>query len=44
MSITHEATGKTVTEANAWQTEKDDPALHDVGVPAGPLNLRTEIG
>ncbi|WP_223644114.1 hypothetical protein [Corallococcus sp. EGB] len=44
MSITNEATGKTVTEANAWQTEKDDPALHDVGVPAGPLNLRTEIG
>ncbi|MFB1480937.1 hypothetical protein [Corallococcus sp. RDP092CA] len=44
MSITNEATGKTVTEANAWQTEKDDPALHDVGVPAGPLSLRTEIG
>ncbi|MBN8468557.1 hypothetical protein JYJ95_18755 [Corallococcus exiguus] len=44
MSISNEATGKTVTEANAWQTEKDDPALHDVGVPAGPLNLRTEIG
>ncbi|RKH70334.1 hypothetical protein [Corallococcus aberystwythensis] len=44
MSITNEATGKTVTEANAWQTEKDDPALHDVGVPAGPLNLKTEIG
>ncbi|RKG98880.1 hypothetical protein [Corallococcus carmarthensis] len=44
MSITNEATGKTVTEANAWQTEKDDPALHDVGVPAGPLNLKTELG
>ena len=44
MSITNEATGKTVTEANAWQTEKDDPAFHDVGVPAGLLNLRTEIG
>ncbi|RKG81633.1 hypothetical protein D7W79_04935 [Corallococcus exercitus] len=44
MSITNEATGKTVTEANAWQTEKDDPAGHDVGVPAGPLNLKTELG
>ncbi|NOK08098.1 hypothetical protein [Corallococcus exercitus] len=43
MSITNEATGKTVTEANAWQTEKDDPALHDVGVPAGPLNLSTVL-
>ncbi|RKH10069.1 hypothetical protein D7V97_14810 [Corallococcus sp. CA053C] len=44
MSITNEATGVTVTEANAWQTEKDDPAGHDIGVPAGPLNLKTDLG
>ncbi|QRN93517.1 hypothetical protein JRI60_30570 [Archangium violaceum] len=41
MSITNEATGHTVTEANAWQTPSDDPAGRDVGVPAGPLNLVT---
>lgn len=41
MSIKNDATGKTVTEANAWQTEKDDPAGKDVGVPAGPLHLST---
>ncbi|MBL0697984.1 hypothetical protein [Comamonas sp. JC664] len=43
MSITNEATGKTVTQANAWQTEQDDPAGKDVGVPAGPMNLRTVL-
>jgi hypothetical protein len=41
MSITNDATGKTVTEANAWQTPSDNPAGLDVGVPAGPLNLTT---
>lgn len=41
MSISNEATGHTVTEANAWQTPSDDPAGRDVGVPAGPLNLVT---
>lgn len=44
MSITNEATGAKVTQANAWQTPSDDPAGHDVGVPAGPLNLSTELG
>ena len=44
MSITNEATGNTVTEANAWQTPSDDPAGHDIGVPAGPLNLATTLG
>ncbi|AEI62003.1 hypothetical protein LILAB_00345 [Corallococcus macrosporus] len=43
MSITNEATGKTVTEANAWQTPSDDPAGRDVGVPAGPMHLRTVL-
>ncbi|ADO68179.1 hypothetical protein [Stigmatella aurantiaca] len=41
MSITNDATGVTVTEANAWQTPSDNPAGHDIGVPAGPLNLTT---
>ncbi|CAM3309745.1 hypothetical protein G4177_08460 [Corallococcus sp. ZKHCc1 1396] len=41
MSITNDAGGHTVTEANAWQTPSDDPAGLDVGVPAGPLNLTT---
>ncbi|MCY1044954.1 hypothetical protein OV208_26795 [Corallococcus sp. bb12-1] len=41
MSISNEANGHTVTEANAWQTPSDDPAGLDVGVPAGPLNLTT---
>ncbi|PTL82026.1 hypothetical protein [Vitiosangium sp. GDMCC 1.1324] len=41
MSIKNEATGHTVTEANAWQTPSDNPAGRDVGVPAGPLNLTT---
>ena len=41
MSISNEANGHTVTEANAWQTPSDDPAGRDVGVPAGPLNLTT---
>ncbi|MDC0713987.1 hypothetical protein POL68_36315 [Stigmatella sp. ncwal1] len=41
MSITNDATGVRVTEANAWQTEADDPAGHDIGVPAGPMNLTT---
>lgn len=41
MSITNEATGATVTEANAWQTPSDSPVGRDVGVPAGPLNLAT---
>ncbi|WNG30928.1 hypothetical protein F0U62_48110 [Cystobacter fuscus] len=41
MSISNDATGKTVTEANAWQTPSDNPAGLDVGVPAGPLNLTT---
>ncbi|RKG92366.1 hypothetical protein [Corallococcus terminator] len=41
MSISNEANGHTVTEANAWQTPSDDPAGRDVGVPAGPLNLNT---
>jgi hypothetical protein len=41
MSITNDATGKTVTEANAWQTPSDNPAGLDVGVPAGPLSLTT---
>jgi hypothetical protein len=41
MSISNEATGKTVTQANAWQTPSDDPAGKDVGVPAGPLHLKT---
>lgn len=41
MSISNEATGKAVTQANAWQTPSDDPAGKDVGVPAGPLNLKT---
>ncbi|WPB79592.1 hypothetical protein KYC5002_10605 [Archangium violaceum] len=41
MSISNEATGHTVTEANAWQTPSDDPAGLDVGVPAGPLHLST---
>jgi hypothetical protein len=44
MSITNDATGKTVTEANAWQTPQDDPAGLDVGVPAGPLSLTTVLG
>ncbi|NVJ07854.1 hypothetical protein HUW63_21755 [Myxococcus sp. AM001] len=44
MSISNEATGKTVTQANAWQTPSDDPAGRDVGVPAGPMNLRTVLG
>ncbi len=44
MSITNEATGVTVTQANAWQTPSDDPAGRDVGVPAGPMNLRTLLG
>jgi hypothetical protein len=44
MSITNEANGHSVTEANAWQTEQDDPAGKDVGVPAGPLHLKTELG
>ncbi|OJH41278.1 hypothetical protein [Cystobacter ferrugineus] len=41
MSISNDATGKTVTEANAWQTPSDNPAGLDVGVPAGPLSLTT---
>lgn len=41
MSISNEASGKTVTQANAWQTPSDDPAGKDVGVPAGPLHLKT---
>lgn len=41
MSIRNEATGHSVTEANAWQTPSDDTAGRDVGVPAGPLNLVT---
>ncbi|WNG37689.1 hypothetical protein F0U61_31375 [Archangium violaceum] len=41
MSITNDATGHTVTEANAWQTPSDNPAGRDVGVPAGPLHLTT---
>lgn len=44
MSISNVANGHTVTEANAWQTEQDDPAGKDVGVPAGPLRLQTELG
>ncbi|NVJ26521.1 MULTISPECIES: hypothetical protein [Myxococcus] len=44
MSISNVANGHTVTEANAWQTEQDDPAGKDVGVPAGPLHLKTELG
>ncbi len=44
MSISNEANGHTVTEANAWQTPQDDPAGLDVGVPAGPLNLVTTFG
>lgn len=44
MSITNEANGVRVTEANAWQTPQDDPAGHDIGVPAGPLNLTTTLG
>ncbi|MET0400951.1 MAG: hypothetical protein ABW123_01055 [Cystobacter sp.] len=44
MSITNDATGHTVTEANAWQTPEDDPAGLDVGVPAGPLSLTTVLG
>ena len=44
MSIKDEATGVTVTEANAWQTPQDDPAGHDIGVPAGPLHLSTTLG
>lgn len=43
MSISNEATGATVTQANAWQTPSDDPAGKDVGVPAGPLNLKTVL-
>jgi len=43
MSIKNEATGKTVTQKDAWQTPQDDPAGHDVGVPAGPLNLSTVL-
>ncbi|WP_224241221.1 hypothetical protein [Hyalangium gracile] len=41
MSISNEASGHTVTEANAWQTPSDNPAGKDVGVPAGPLHLNT---
>jgi hypothetical protein len=44
MSISNEATGVTVTEANAWQTPSDNPAGHDIGVPAGPLRLATSLG
>lgn len=44
MSISNEATGAKVTQANAWQTPSDDPAGRDVGVPAGPLHLSTELG
>jgi hypothetical protein len=44
MSITNDATGKSVTEADAWQTPSDNPAGHDVGVPAGPLHLSTSLG
>ena len=44
MSISNNATGKTVTEADAWQTPQDNPAGRDVGVPAGPLSLTTTLG
>lgn len=44
MSISNEATGASVTQANAWQTPSDDPAGKDVGVPAGPLHLSTTLG
>ncbi|MCK8497881.1 hypothetical protein [Myxococcus fulvus] len=41
MSISNQATGAKVTEANAWQTPSDSPVGRDVGVPAGPLHLST---
>ena len=44
MSITNDATGVRVTEADAWQTPSDNPAGHDIGVPSGPLNLTTALG
>jgi hypothetical protein len=44
MSITNEATGVKVTEADAWQTPQDNPAGHDIGVPAGPMHLSTTLG
>ena len=40
-AITQEAPGQ---PGDTWQTPSDDPAGRDVGVPAGPLHLSTELG